>query len=172
MHKEIKVIFTFIGSLASSRLFYVLLHEGGHVLIAALNGAKIVAFNITNGYIVAEGGTFNTVSLSLFYLAGMCIPAMVFMIYLLLYGEGKTFYKIFSAMFAGNILFSIGVWVVVPMLYMLGTANPNDDVVRFIEVSKIKPVSIIVDAISMFSVYVWAINKKKIFKNAYNVLKS
>lgn len=77
---------------------YIILHEGGHALIASLYGAKIIEFNIMEGYIIAPGGVFSEITLALFYAAGMLTPVSIFTIYLMRYqrGTGKGFYRIFS----------------------------------------------------------------------------
>lgn len=168
-----KVILAFMGSLWIAMPLYILLHEGGHVLIASLCGAKIIEFNIMEGYVVAEGGVFNEISMALFYVAGMLIPVIAFTIYLILYRKekDKDFDRIFAVICSGIILFSIGVWVVIPIGGIMGIANPNDDVVKFIEVSKINPFIVMGCASLLMGMYSWAIWKKKIFQNGYRVLK-
>lgn len=173
MKREGKVVLMFMGSLWCAMLLYILLHEGGHALTAALCGAKIIEFNILEGYVMTEGGRFSEMTLALFYAAGMLAPVIVFTIHLMLYPRGtdRAFYRIFSAVFTGMILFSIGVWIVVPVQYMTGRANPNDDVTQFIETLKISPLIIVALAGLLMSIYVWAVWKKKIFQNGCAALK-
>lgn len=104
---------------------YIILHEGGHALITSLYGAKIIEFNIMEGYIIAPGGVFSEITLALFY-----------------------------EVFSGIILFSIGVWVIMPIQYMMGIANPNDDVGKFTN-----------------EYLYWGYMEEKIFQNGYRVLK-
>ena len=174
MKREGKVVLAFIGSLWIAMPIYMILHEGGHALIASLYGAKIIEFNIMEGYVIVEGGVFNEITLALFYAAGMLTPVAIFTIYLMRYQRGtdKDCYKVFSVVFAGIILFSIGVWVVMPIQYMLGIANPNDDVVKFIEALEVAPLIVIVLASLLMSIYTWAIWKKRIFQNGYKSLKA
>lgn len=173
MKREGKVVLVFIGSLWIAIPLYIVLHEGGHALIASLCGAKIIEFNIMEGYVIAEGGVFNERTFALFYAASMLIPVAIFTIYLMLYQSkmDKDFYRIFSAVFAGIILFSIGVWVIIPIQYMMGIANPNDDVTKFIEALEATPLIVSLLASLLMSIYIWAIWKKKIFQNAYRALK-
>lgn len=161
-----RVIVAFMGSLWIAMPLYIILHEGGHALVAHLCGAKIIEFNILEGYVITEGGMFNEITLALFYAAGMLIPAILFSISLILYQrkKHKNFYNMFSAVFTGINLFSIGVWVVIPIQYMMGTANPNDDVVRFIETLKIAPLTVAMLASLLMSIYIWVVWKKRIFQ--------
>lgn len=174
MRREGKIILTFIVSLWLAVPIYLILHEGGHVLVAALCGAKIVEFNLLQGYVVVEGGTFNELSLALFYAAGLLVPVVVFIIYLILYNSKfqNVVYKVFSGFFTGVILFAIGVWVVVPILYLLGGGNPNDDVIQLIKVLKINPLVVSIFATLLMGICGLGIWKKRILQNAYYVLKS
>lgn len=174
MKREGKVVLAFIGSLWIIMPSYIVLHEGGHALIAFLCGAEIIEFNILEGHVIAQGGIFNEISFALFYAAGLLAPVMIFTIHLILYRSEteKDFYRVFSAVFSAIILFSIGVWVVMPALYMLGMANPNDDVVRFIEALKIPPLIVMILASLLMSIYSWGIWKKKIFENGCKAIKS
>ena len=173
MKREGKVILAFIGSLWFAIPLYILLHEGGHALVAALCGATIIEFNILQGYVIADGGTFSAFTLALFYAVGLVLPVVAFSIYLMLYRSTKenVFYNMLSAFFSVIILFSIGVWVVIPIGYMLGRANPNDDVVQFIEVLKLNPLVVSIGAGILMSIYTWVIWKKKVFQNVLEVLR-
>ena len=70
-----------ILSLFASILFtipvYIILHEGGHALIALSCGARITEFSILGAYMRYEGGTFTALTLSLFYIAGMLLPISI-----------------------------------------------------------------------------------------------
>ena len=173
MNRERKIVLTLIASLWVSMPLYLLLHEGGHVLVAKWCGARIVEFNLFEAYVIAEGGSFNKVSLAMFDAAGMLMPVSVFTLYLISYkGDKKqAFYRIFSAFFTGMNLFSIGVWVVIPIKYMMGTANVNDDVTKFIEVSKIHPIKISLIASVVLGIYSLIIWRKKVFQNGYEALR-
>lgn len=168
------MILTFIASLWLVVPLYMLLHEGGHALVAASFGAKIVEVNLLDGYVISEGGHMSQWNLSFFYSAGLLIPLMAFTVYLSFYRKAtqNNFYKMVSALFAIRILFSIGVWGIVPIKYMLGAANMKDDVVQIIQISNIHPVIIILIACLLLSIYITCIWRKQIFQNAYKMLKS
>lgn len=173
MKRQVKVALAFIGSLWIAMPLYILLHEGGHALVASLCGAKIIELNIMEAYVVAEGGTFNVITLGLFYVSGTLVPMVILTLYLLIYPRetNKDFYSIFSALFTGMILFSMGVWVIVPIQYMLGIANAKDDVIQFIKVLNINPLIVVILASILMGIYTWIIWKKRIFQNGYSVLK-
>lgn len=90
-----------ILSLFASILFtipvYIILHEGGHALIALSCGARITEFSILGAYMRYEGGTFTALTLSLFYIAGMLLPVLISIAYMLLYRDAaqSVFYRIF-----------------------------------------------------------------------------
>ena len=93
-----------ILSLFASILFtipvYIILHEGGHLLTMAC-GARITEFSILGAYMRYEGGTFTALTLSLFYIAGMLLPVLISIAYMLLYRDAaqSVFYRIFSFLF-------------------------------------------------------------------------
>ena len=94
----------------------VLLHEGGHALIALLCGARITEFNVLGAYMRYEGGTFSQAGLSLFHIGSMLLPLLVSVVYMLTYRSKTTsiFYRIFSFI---SLIFPIGAvlaWVIVP----------------------------------------------------------
>lgn len=172
MKKEREIIVAFIGSLWIVMPLYLALHEGGHALVALLCGAKIVEFNIMEGYVIAEGGTFNSLTLAWFNIAGMITPVMGFTAHLIFYRSHirQIFYRMYTALFAGLSLFSIGVWIVVPIKYMMGTANPNDDVTKFIEALEINPLVVAMLASLVMGIYVFWIWRKKVFQNGYEAI--
>ncbi len=94
-----------ILSLFASILFtipvYIILHEGGHALIALSCGARITEFSILGAYMRYEGGTFTALTLSLFYIAGMLLPVLISIAYMLLYRDAaqSVFIEFFSFLF-------------------------------------------------------------------------
>lgn len=172
MNRKAKVILIFIASLWLVVPLYMVLHEGGHALAGISFGAKIVEVNLLNGYVISEGGHISNGTLSLFYSAGLLMPLIVFTIYLSFYPKETTkdLYRMVSLLFTIRILFSIAVWGIIPIQYMTGRVNRNDDVAQFIEASGIHPMVIVVIAISLMSIYMLFIWKKRIFQNAYDML--
>ena len=54
-----------VASILVSLPVYIILHEGGHALVAVLCGARITKFSVLGAYTTYEGGTFTAVTLSL-----------------------------------------------------------------------------------------------------------
>lgn len=53
------------GSIFLLLPFYVLLHEGGHALVALLCGARVTEFSLLGAHMSYEGGAFTPLTLSL-----------------------------------------------------------------------------------------------------------
>lgn len=62
-------------------VLYIILHEGGHALIAVSCGAKVTAFSIVGAYTSSEGGNYTQTTLSLLNLAGVIFPIIVSVCY-------------------------------------------------------------------------------------------
>ena len=119
-----------ILSLFASILFtipvYIILHEGGHALIALSCGARITEFSILGAYMRYEGGTFTALTLSLFYIAGMLLPVLISIAYMLLYRDAaqSVFYRIFSFLFPLILTAPALAWGIVPLLYLSACHEP------------------------------------------------
>lgn len=161
-----KTIITFMISLWTMMPLYVALHEGGHGVVAKLCGAKIIDFNIVEAYVEVESTNFNTQTLALFYLAGVLLPTIICGIVLLSYKKNREnlFYQMATKFYIGIALFSVGVWIVVPLLYSIGIVNPIDDVTYFIESTRISPILVMLGASLVFGIYIYIAWKKKLFE--------
>lgn len=165
-------VLAFMGSLWLAIPLCLLLHEGGHALVALVCGGSITAFNVVEAYVIVDGGDFTTSALALFYVAGVSLNIVIWYIYLCFYKKGKgMFYHLFSAVYSIMNLFAIGVWIVVPIKEMLGWANPIDDVVKWISVTHMAPLKIAVIASLVWLLSFWLIWQKGIFINAIEILK-
>ena len=146
-----------ILSLFASILFtipvYIILHEGGHALIALSCGARITEFSILGAYMRYGGGTFTALTLSLFYIAGMLLPVLISIAYLLLYRDAaqSVFYRIFSFLFPLILTAPALAWGIVPLLYLSDQAPPGDDVTGFIESSGASPWAVLLGAVLLFA---------------------
>ena len=132
---------------------YILLHEGGHALAAISCGARITEFSILGAYMRYEGGRFTAVTLSLFHAAGMLLPVILAVVYMLAYRSGSrsVFYRIFSFFVLLMPVGSILGWVVVPVLCLLGEAPGTDDAAKFIESSGLSPWIVLGGAALLFA---------------------
>jgi len=168
-----KIIVSLIGSTWLALLLYIILHEGGHALVGILCGAKVIEFNILDAYVVCEGGNFDQITSALFNLAGMLFPLMISWIYLVFYQKQWTvaFYRIFSAIFIIATTCSTVAWVVVPIIYLVGAPNPNDDIVKFIEITGISPILLSGVALILIGISCLGIWRKQVLKNYFLTMK-
>lgn len=82
MGKKQKLLLSVAGSLVLTLFLYILLHEGGHTLVALFCGADIMDFAFFPAHVSWMGGEFNTFSVIFsivpFYslIAWMILPVM------------------------------------------------------------------------------------------------
>jgi len=173
MKQEKKVILSFTASLWVAMPLYLILHEGGHAMIAKLFGAEIIEFNIMQAYVVVEGGILTHWSLALFYLAGLMLPTIIWILCAIFYRQhvNSMFYKSFMALFTGFVMFSIGVWIVVPIMYSMGQAKPYDDVVQFIKASGVPAMIVALLSGIIFGLGIVLVRRKRIFRNFMDAVK-
>lgn len=151
---------------------YIFLHEGGHALVSILCGAKITSFSIIGAYMSSEGGNFNRVTSSMLHAAGALVPLLVSAWLLLFYKKGSSNHFYHIAMYMIGIM-SIGnslAWVFVPLLYMMGNAPENDDITKFLEVSKIHPVIVCLCALIVVILYIILMWKKQLIQRWWRII--
>ena len=177
MKLKVKFIFTLISAVCLELLTYVILHEGGHTLVALIAGARITEFNIlvTNAHMAYEGGNF-TPFLSMWIDAnGALLPLLVSYIYALLYRKNikNYFYRIFSFLFCFVNAMSMMVWVISPFLFINGIKDMGDDTCKFIEKFNFYHNPLIVSLVSAILVGtgLFLVIKRGIFKNFIEVIK-
>ena len=173
MNLKVKKILSLFASILILIPLYVALHEGGHALTAVLCGARITQFRILGAYMAYEGGIFTSLTLSLFHISGMLLPALVSILYSLAY-RGRIesiFYRIFSFLFILIPTGSILAWVIVPILYLLGQAPQTDDAAKFIDSSDLSPWVVLLGAILLFACCLFLAWKKKIVQNYWAAVK-
>ena len=174
MDIKLKVVLSSIGSVISSTLIYIVLHEGGHSLVAVICGANITTFSILGAHMSYDGGIFNSFTLALLDVAGMLFPVLVSIIYMIFYQGGLTsiLYRIFSFLFVLIPISSILAWVFVPIFYLFGKEPINDDVTRFLNNTGINPVVIVVAATITLTCCIFIAWNKKIIRNYWSTLRS
>lgn len=140
MQDKYKISLSLLGSVLIIPL-YIILHEGGHSLLAILCGARITKFSIVSAYISYDGGKFNTFTLSLLNLAGMLLPLILSFFYLLFYRKDNksVVYRVLSFFFGLIPSFSLIAWIVIPITYLYGKAPLYDDVTKFLNTSGVYP---------------------------------
>lgn len=174
MSWTIRKIGYLFASIFAAVPLYIVLHEGGHALIAVLCGARITEFSVTGAYMRYEGGIFTAAALSLFHIAGMLLPALAAILYMLAYrSRGKgLFYRIFSLIFLLMPVCSILAWVIVPVLSLLNRAPQSDDAAKFLASSGLNPWAVLSGAAILFSCCLLIAWKKKIPQNYWAAIRS
>ena len=173
MNVKIKIILSTFASIIFIIPIYIILHEGGHTLIAVLCGARITKFSILGAYMTYDGGTFTSITLSLFHIAGMLLPVLVSIVYMLTYRNKikGMLYRIFSFISSLIPIGSILAWVIVPILYVSDKAPQNDDVTKFIDSSGLSPWAVLLGAVVLFTCCLFISWKKKIIQNYWMAIK-
>ena len=173
MNLKVKKILSLLASAVLMVPAYILLHEGGHALVAVLCGARITEFSVLGAYMGYEGGVFTPAALSLFHIAGMLLPVLAAVIYMLAY-ESKAegvFYRIFSFVSLLMPLGSLLAWVVMPVFSLAGRAPQDDDAVKFLASSGLSPWAVSLGAAALFAFCLFLAWKKKIIQNYWAAVK-
>ena len=114
---KVRKILAVLVSVACMIPLYVVLHEGGHALVAVMCGARITKFSILGAYMNYEGGQFSAAMFSLFHAAGL-LPLLAAILYMSAYQSGarSIFYRIFSFLVLLLPVGAVLAWVGVPIL--------------------------------------------------------
>lgn len=150
---------------------YVLLHEFGHTLVAVACVAKITDFSIMKAHMLYIGGNFNQMTGSLLNVAGMLLPVLVCLMFILTFNCNRKniFYMCFCIMFFIITTFSILAWVIVPLISMFFTPPAGDDVVKLLINSQWNPVIIILSAILLIVMLVTTALYKGVIKSLFDL---
>lgn len=164
--KAKKIVYMFVNLLLAVPI-YIVLHEGGHALVAVLCGARITKFSILGAYMNYEGGIFTPVTFSLFHCAGMLLPVLVSLLLILAYrsGSSRMLHRIFSFFFLLPPVGSILAWVIVPVLCLSGNPPQGDDIVKFIGSSGLNPWAVSLSSLLLFGICCLGAWRKKIPQN-------
>lgn len=173
MNEKTKNILLLFLSLVIVVPLYIFLHEGGHALVAVLCGARITDFSILQAHMSAEGGVYQPVTSALLHAGGVLLPVITAAIYIMLYRKEneKPFYRIFSCLFVLGSVYSGSAWILVPILYLKGSAPVNDDVTHFLNVSGMNPIAVIVLAVLLLGILTFFTWRRKIFQNYLTAFK-
>lgn len=82
MSLKAKKVLSLLASVMCMLPLYVVLHEGGHALIAVLCGARVTSFSVAAASMSYQGGRFTALTLSLFHAAGVLLPVLAAVVYM------------------------------------------------------------------------------------------
>ncbi|MDD4819780.1 MAG: M50 family metallopeptidase [Flavobacteriales bacterium] len=147
---------------------YVMLHEGGHSLVAVFCGAQITRFSILDAEISYSGGVFSSVSLALLNAAGALLPAIVAIILSFFYKKNiqNPLYKTAYYIFFVCVIFSLLPWFIYPVFSI---NDSTDDITRFIDTSAFSPILTAFLSALLIGILVFAGIKSGIFAQMGNV---
>lgn len=132
LNKLVYLFFSFgIGTLA-----YILVHETGHLIVMLLAGAEIDDFSILTAHVSSHGGSFTEVSEMWMNANGAVLPIVLAMTVMLFYDRSRqgSFYRIFFFILTLIPIASLLAWVIIPFVYLRGSAPANDDVTKFLNI--------------------------------------
>jgi len=169
MDSKVKKAICIFASALIVILLYIILHEGGHLIVMLSAGATITEFSILTAHVSGEGGNYTNVSALWLHANGALLPVIMSFAYMLLYKKKSKsmFYHIFSYMVCLIPSCSILAWVIIPFLYMQGNAPASDDVTNFLYnfTNEYHPLIVSGVAALIIAVGIILMIKKQIIKN-------
>jgi len=137
MERRIKKILRVFPAAFLALLLYVILHEGGHTIVALLAGSRITEFNIlfTNAHISFEGGHYSPVMEMWRDANGALLPLIISYVCAVLFRKDvrNSFYRLFTFVFCVANTATMVVWIVIPFLYLNGYRDPGEDAYKFVD---------------------------------------
>lgn len=172
MSLKAKKVLSLLASVMCMLPLYVVLHKGGHALVAVLCGARVTSFSVAAASMSYQGGRFTALTLSLFHAAGVLLPVLAAVVYMLTYWRQtkSVCYCIVSFMVLLMPMGSILAWVIVPVLSLMGSAPRDDDAAKFIDSSGLSPWAVLLGAVLLLACCLWIAWRKKIPQNYWSAL--
>lgn len=150
MDKRLQFFLGIIVSAVIHLYLYTFIHEGGHALVAIMNGGRITRFVIGfNAHVSTTGASFTPFTASLFSIAGVLLPIICLIPFVLLYRRGIScifYHCLYFIIFVGTVGSTLA-WVIIPIVAMLGTPPAGDDVTSFLASSGLHPILITIGAL-------------------------
>ncbi len=174
MREKLIPVFKYILGILTVLILYIVVHESGHSLVILACGGRITRFSILNAVVSSQGGNYTYFTSSLLNAAGMLLPVIVSVIHLLLFykEKGKVGYRrTISIFFPFISSLSVLAWFFVPIAYLAGDTQSNEDVIKFINNSRWNPVLVMILAILLFIGMVILLWKKRVVHGWIDMLK-
>ena len=178
MERRIRMILRVIPAAFLALMLYVILHEGGHTVVALLAGSRITEFNIflNNAHMSFDGGNYSPFMTMWLHANGALLPLVVSFVYALIFRKEirNSFYRIFSFLFCMVSSISLIVWVVIPVLYLNGVRDMGEDGFKFVdEFSRyFSPLIVSVVALLLMSIGIFLIVWKGLLKSYISEIKA
>jgi hypothetical protein len=132
---------------------YTFLHEGGHALLGLLFGGRVHTFSVNFFNLSAHvgiDGTFSSLQQALISAAGVSLPVLVCMLFILLVPRrGEPVISWFAVAFFMSAVNALLAWVVIPVLSLLGQ-TPSDDSYNFLNVTHLPPLLVTAAALAVY----------------------
>jgi len=149
-------------------IFYIILHEGGHLLMAFLFGGEITYFNINliNAR-MSYNGNFTMFQYSIIDLAGFGLPFLIWYVFISLIPLKVNNLIIKNIkVYSGVVISTIIPWIIIPILQIFSKAPSGDDVTKFLIRSNLNNllVSLIFLCLFLVSFYHWYKKSRHIIK--------
>jgi hypothetical protein len=133
---------------------YTFLHEAGHALVGLIFGQTLTEFDVSFWDLSARagltGGELTQNQLAVRTVAGVCLPILVWIVFILFVPRKSTFIletlKLVGSMAVINTLL---VWIILPVLFLFGKA-PSDDVMHFLNYSQMPPLLLMTLALILY----------------------
>ena len=165
MDKRVKVVLCSVAGFLAALVLYIILHEGGHALVAVLCGAEITSFSIVSAFVGYEGGMFTDFSYAMVHVMGSLLPYILSVTYGIFYPPDNKKGLLFKAFSFGFCVISYSTclsWVFMPFIYLSGSAPQGEDVTKFLDASGLPPVIVSLSALLLIVISVCILFVRKI----------
>lgn len=172
--RKLRFAFAMIGIAFVTIIVYILLHESGHALVAALCGAENIKISILHAHTWWTGGNFTATTLSLCHMAGVVLPVCVSCAGILFYSKDckNLIYHMAYAYFVVSATGAVLAWVLLPVYSMFAPLpDTTDDVARFLNNSSVSPILVSLGSALVFLFSIFLAKRKEIFQVLIHTIK-
>ena len=134
-----------------SIFIYAFLHELGHCIAVWIYGGRVTEFQfilLWDAHMNYEGDGIGW--RPLVHLSGALFPVLTAFCLLFTYRRdaGRTFVYYLKTLYIFQCISSLSAWIFMPILFVSGYWDPSDDVNKFLFMSEISPVAVIMTAVA------------------------